>query len=67
MNQSKNNNGATAIVMGASLGGLMTARALSTHFDKVIIVESLCNEIAQITDIFVSSAYLAARCARLIA
>ena len=29
----------TAIVMGGSLGGLMTARVLSQHFNKVIIVE----------------------------
>ncbi len=28
-----------AIVMGASLGGLMTARALSTHFDRVTLIE----------------------------
>ena len=28
-----------AIVVGASLGGLMTARALSTHFQQVTIVE----------------------------
>ncbi len=28
-----------AIVLGASLGGLMTARALSNHFEKVTIIE----------------------------
>ncbi|CCH54250.1 hypothetical protein BN8_03402 [Fibrisoma limi BUZ 3] len=29
----------SAIIIGASMAGLMTARVLSTHFDKVIIVE----------------------------
>lgn len=37
-----NNNSSSrqqAIVLGASLGGLMTARVLSNHFEKVLIIE----------------------------
>ena len=29
----------SAIVFGASMSGLLTARAVSRHFDKVIVVE----------------------------
>ena len=39
MNQVMKNNRTHAIVMGASLGGLMTARVLSQHFEKVTIIE----------------------------
>lgn len=39
MKQSSENTRDTAIVMGASIGGLMTARVLSQHFNHVIIVE----------------------------
>lgn len=39
MKQEIKNNRTQAIVMGASLGGLMTARILSKHFKKVIIIE----------------------------
>src|ERR1043166_4802042 len=29
----------SAVVLGSSIGGLLTARALSTHFDRVTIVD----------------------------
>ena len=35
----KNTNRQHAIVMGGSLGGLLTARVLSSHFDRVTILE----------------------------
>lgn len=39
MNAVDNSQRTQAIVMGASLGGLMTARVLSRHFDRVTLVE----------------------------
>lgn len=39
MKQEIKKNRSQAIVMGASLGGLMTARVLSLHFENVIIIE----------------------------
>jgi 2-polyprenyl-6-methoxyphenol hydroxylase-like FAD-dependent oxidoreductase len=39
MNNQKTNNRKHAIVIGASLGGLITARALINHFEKVTILE----------------------------
>ena len=39
MKLSSENTRDTAIVMGASIGGLMTAKVLSKHFKKVIIIE----------------------------
>jgi 2-polyprenyl-6-methoxyphenol hydroxylase-like FAD-dependent oxidoreductase len=39
MNRENENKRTQAIVLGASLGGLMTARVLSNHFKKVIIIE----------------------------
>ena len=33
------NNRQHAIVIGGSLGGLLTARVLSKHFDRVTIIE----------------------------
>ena len=39
MKQNSENTRTHAIVMGGSLGGLMTAKALSKHFEKVTIIE----------------------------
>jgi 2-polyprenyl-6-methoxyphenol hydroxylase-like FAD-dependent oxidoreductase len=39
MKQNNENKRTQAIVMGASMGGLMTARVLSNHFNKVLIIE----------------------------
>ncbi|MBL7814287.1 MAG: FAD-binding protein [Saprospiraceae bacterium] len=39
MKQQNESNRAQAIVMGASLGGLMTAKVLSQHFQNVLIIE----------------------------
>ena len=39
MNTTKNNRHDHALVMGASMGGLLTARVLSTYFKRVTIIE----------------------------